>query len=281
MGGDAAAQSGEDKAAHSGEDKGVAEEVRLGDGCYHVFLDAGSNRGVHGRFLFEPELYRDNGVSHIFDEVFGNERKSMPICVFAFEPNPFHVKTQRATQKAYQLMGWRYTFLEVGVSDAPGTMKFYRNAFNGNESLEYWAFSTINLNRTDVHNTPMVIPVIDFAGWIRRHILHRRIPAFSSTRPPRIMAKMDIEGLELPLLTHMVLTGVACHMHTLILELHRSRNFGAVHMKNNITLSNKTDKVHYFRELNDVLSAGGCSKFRIADSEAYLHDGRPLPRPGR
>ena len=28
---------------------GQAQE-RFGDGCYHVFMDVGSNRGVHGRF---------------------------------------------------------------------------------------------------------------------------------------------------------------------------------------------------------------------------------------
>lgn len=30
---------------------------KLGDGCHHVFLDVGSNIGVHARMLFEPHLY--------------------------------------------------------------------------------------------------------------------------------------------------------------------------------------------------------------------------------
>ena len=30
---------------------------KLGDGCYHVFLDVGANLGVHGHFLFELEKY--------------------------------------------------------------------------------------------------------------------------------------------------------------------------------------------------------------------------------
>ena len=95
---------------------------RLGDGCYHVFLDMGSNRGVHGRFLFEPEKYPNNLIGPIFDEAFGNmSRQKMPICVFAFEPNPVHIEKQRATEKAYRLMGWRYTFLNVGVSDKKKT----------------------------------------------------------------------------------------------------------------------------------------------------------------
>ena len=46
---------------------GAAEEVRrrskLGDGCYHVFLDIGSNIGIHGRFLYEPDRYPDSSSS--------------------------------------------------------------------------------------------------------------------------------------------------------------------------------------------------------------------------
>ena len=30
---------------------------KLADGCYHVFLDVGSNIGNHARFLYEPSLY--------------------------------------------------------------------------------------------------------------------------------------------------------------------------------------------------------------------------------
>ena len=32
------------------------------DGCYHVFLDVGSNIGNHVRFLYEPQLYRVYGI---------------------------------------------------------------------------------------------------------------------------------------------------------------------------------------------------------------------------
>ena len=36
-------------------EKTSRNDTSLGNGCYHVFIDAGSNVGVHGRFLFEPE----------------------------------------------------------------------------------------------------------------------------------------------------------------------------------------------------------------------------------
>ena len=35
----------------------LQRQPKLADGCYHVFLDVGSNIGMHVRFLFEPFLY--------------------------------------------------------------------------------------------------------------------------------------------------------------------------------------------------------------------------------
>ena len=101
---------------------------RLGDGCLHVFIDAGSNKGVHGRFLFEPEKYPDNKFQRKFDEAFGPApRDNSEICVFAFEPNPAHVAHQKATESAYQAMGWRYHFIPAAVGDAKERVVFHRN----------------------------------------------------------------------------------------------------------------------------------------------------------
>ena len=35
----------------------VEKKTSLGDGCYHVFIDVGSNIGMHARFLFEPDKF--------------------------------------------------------------------------------------------------------------------------------------------------------------------------------------------------------------------------------
>ena len=37
--------------------------TKLGDGCYHIFLDMGANVGVHGRFLLEPDKYEGAGTA--------------------------------------------------------------------------------------------------------------------------------------------------------------------------------------------------------------------------
>ena len=55
----------------------------------HVFLDLGSNIGIHGRFLFEPQHYPNSksSVATLAQE-FGPIRDNRDFCVFAFEPNP-------------------------------------------------------------------------------------------------------------------------------------------------------------------------------------------------
>ena len=62
------------------------------DGCYHVYLDVGSNVGVQVRKLFQPDLYPGSGISRIFREFFGGvrERDAGKICAIGFEPNPGH-----------------------------------------------------------------------------------------------------------------------------------------------------------------------------------------------
>ena len=41
------------------------------DGCYHVYLDVGSNIGVQVRKLYQPGFYPGAGVLKVFQEAFG------------------------------------------------------------------------------------------------------------------------------------------------------------------------------------------------------------------
>ena len=41
------------------------------DGCYHVYLDLGTNTGVQIRKLFEPHKFPSADVLPIFDKYFG------------------------------------------------------------------------------------------------------------------------------------------------------------------------------------------------------------------
>ena len=233
------------------------------------------------RFLFEPEKYPGNGIEFILVNAFGNgSRKDMPICVFAFEPNPEQIKHQMAIQDAYRKMGWRYTFFNVAVGSENSTLTFWTNDQNVSR-FSFWAFSSFKLAqpRSGPRRPEYAFncPVIDVAAWIQQHILQRRLPVYQSALPPRVVIKMDIEGHELPILTRFVLTGVACEVFEVFLEVHKLLH--PVQLKSNITLETESDILKYFAQLRKVVQAGGCVNFRVHDSEMYREDGKPLPVP--
>ena len=265
------------KALENTQPQNSEEMRRMADGCYHVFIDAGSNRGIHSRFLFEPELYPKNPVAALFyDPLFGKDRKRMPICAFGFEPNPYHEKAQKAQETAYNSMGWRYKFMPFGVSDANGALNFYKNQAKTNgDKNEFWGFSTTNHEPGNPANVPVERRVIDFALWFEEHVLKRKLPeAYTSSMPPRILLKMDIEGHELRVLTKMMLTGQACKLDGAFLEFHQ---YGITMNDGDFYRGDQQKRL--FESLNMVMKAGGCkTNFTVYDTEAYLHDGQPLPK---
>lgn len=91
----------------------VGKGQKLGDGCYHVFLDVGSNIGVHNRFLFEPGLYPNAKTAlSVFDQEFGEKRNNLDICAFGFEPNPVHEERHNKMMEEYNKLGWRYHYIQ-------------------------------------------------------------------------------------------------------------------------------------------------------------------------
>ena len=101
---------------------------RMGDGCKHVYLDLGSNIGVHNRFLFQPEFYPKTSMRAVFNEAFGSPRmrfgpsNESGICAFAFEANPVHAASRlRAMKECYLAQGHRLkVFVPNAVSDDEG-----------------------------------------------------------------------------------------------------------------------------------------------------------------
>jgi len=56
-----------------------SQQSVLGDGCEKMFLDVGANIGMHARFLFQPDLYKQrHPYSAIFDAEFGVNRTRNP-----------------------------------------------------------------------------------------------------------------------------------------------------------------------------------------------------------
>ena len=102
------------------------EEENLLDGCLHVLLDLGTNRGLQIRKLYEPHLFPFAPVLPIYQRYFGppERRNNQEICAVGFEPNPSHTDHLQGMAANYSTCGIRVImFTETGVSnkDAVGS----------------------------------------------------------------------------------------------------------------------------------------------------------------
>ena len=182
------------------------------DGCRSgIFLDVGSNIGMHARFLFEPQYYPHSTFTQIFDEHFGSAGNRSDVCAVAFEPNPRQQPRFERLAAAYATHGWRVIHSPHGVSDAPGVMAFYHNDGPDN-AHEEWQFSSQPLanatSRVDVRT-------LDLARFLR--LLAQRVPS----RPGALVIKMDIEASEYAVLPRLVSSGTLCnHVDFITVEFH-------------------------------------------------------------
>eukprot|EP00984_Skeletonema_dohrnii_P022283 scaffold11421_cov77-Skeletonema_dohrnii-CCMP3373.AAC.3 len=150
-------------------------QPKLADGCYHVFLDVGANIGIHARFLFEPDLYPDSTTSvAAFAREFGYPRDNRDYCVFAFEPNPKFKQRHHDMEKAFQAMGWRYTPILAGASNADGNFTFFHSAFE-KEPWETGFSATASKTLYGHDAIQKNVPIIRLASWIQKEVEGRRL----------------------------------------------------------------------------------------------------------
>ena len=189
---------------------------RMGDGCKHVYLDLGSNIGVHNRFLFQPEFYPKTSMRAVFNEAFGSPRmRSMPsnesgICAFAFEANPMHAARLRAMDECYLDRGHRLkVFVPNAVSDDGGGSLYFEGKVRG----KLWtAGMVVSKNRMTKapkaeYNYTEIIGV-DIASFINQHVKDREYDRGGGLG--KVVAKLDVEGSEYKVLPHMEGQGVLC-----------------------------------------------------------------------
>ena len=224
------------------------------DGCYHVYIDVGSNLGVQVRKLMEPSKYPDaNNTLRLFNFLFGNETvRTQPMdggdsymCVVGFEPNSHLTQYLRKVESSYNKCGWRVKFLtETGVSDHYGTTQFYSdgelnkyewgggilphkiitvakdNSTKDDGELS-WAYQTW-LSMPKDHAKVDLIRLSDFLQFV---VGSRRIPLTykkSSHKPPRVAMKIDIEGSEVDVLPDLLFSGGLEFVNVLMIEWHSS-----------------------------------------------------------
>lgn len=166
--------------------------------CKHIFIDLGANRGVHGRFLFEPGFYRNARLMHeIFNRTYGTNRSNYMTYGFAFEPNPAHHQRLDTLQKVYNKFKWPYFVFLFGVSDYFGKATFHTNFepdANGTERHHFWGFST-SLKRPQ-YSRAIELRVVEFPTWLGR-LLSCFLHPSKGIMNRKIEMKMDIVGQEL------------------------------------------------------------------------------------
>lgn len=266
-----------------GKQQSQARKIKLGDGCYHVFLDVGSNVGVHARFIYEPNQYPNilNTTKDIFSEHFGaaDTRDPRDICVFAFEPNPVHQERHQKLKEAYGAVGIRYHPIMAGVSNADGNLTFYHQGGVKEAENNEWGFSTTEF-RTKDEKEAVEVPVLRLKSWLEDNIYERMIPekTFGGEetlkKDPSVVMKMDIEGTEYQVLPDLMATGVLCNtVNFLFGEWHTAANF-------KILMAKYENWNLYLEQVMNIFSnVDGCKleKFLDFDDESYNTDGIPLP----
>lgn len=269
----------------------TARERRLGDDCLFVYLDVGANLGVHTRFLFEPEKYPSAKVAQkIFQRTFGSNLDNRDVCSFGFEPNPAHIARHQQLEESYSKMGWRYKFINAGVSDDNGNLTFYHQ---GDVRNEEWGFSLAKRGKNAVGVT---VPLVDFNHWLETHILGRRPPSQiygkyteNDGGEGKVLMKMDIEGSEYMVLPSIIFSGVFCKTIDVAFgEMHPKFNVsrkaidkdgqGVVNLKGVNGAKAWYDNL-MIKALKSVHPKDCKARWIYADDESHRHDGEPMPTP--
>ena len=274
-----------------------ATQTRLGDGCYHVFLDVGANVGVHGRFLLEPLKYPKTKKS---GDLFKKEyalQDNRNVCVFEFEANSRHWPRLDEISETYAKMGWRYHVIHAAVSDQDGSATFFHQGGRKEATHNEWGFSGAKDKEID-GGFEVTVPTIRLAEWINFHIHERFVPEVIGTldKPkPVVGMKMDIEGYEMVVLPDLIHSRAICGFDFAFGEFHprfapirqfRKNFFNGTNDSSNTTvkdhrvsLETKEEIKQYQDALIQVMHASrNCDvRWMDIDDESYLKDGQPLP----
>jgi len=247
----------------------------LAAGCKHLFLDVGSNIGVHTRFLYEPELYRPrHPYDDVMDGIFGRERLEndrRDLCSIGFEPNPLHRQRHQDLANAYAKMGWRYRAFFAGVSGwaTPGDkLTFYRQDNGKNND---WGFSLKHSYGKKKNAEKHDVPIFSLATFVNEHV--------GGARPEKVLMKMDVEGSEYSTFPEMLDLRSFDNIDTMTYEFHARFCPIPVRLKDGVHEFSKQDCLDYAREFPRLLSAGFQTKLSEIDDEKHRKDGRPWPNP--
>merc|ERR1719186_354109 len=227
----------ERKQLEGDEENVEEEEVNPLDGCLHVFIDLGSNRGLQIRKLYEPHTFRHAPVQPIYQRFFGKpeERNLQEICSVSFEPNSKHAKHLTELSESYATCGIKVLVYHAGVGHKDMKTRFAPfNSLFGNEvghdgpaRLIHEDETVKDLTETHFHDDVDVdiVVVMRFAKFVTEVVAKRKLPVSAQVREPRVVIKCDIEGGELKIIPDMLVTGAFAHVDNLHMEWHGDTSY--------------------------------------------------------
>merc|ERR1711892_430362 len=215
-----------------GDEKMKEGEDNPLDGCLHVFIDLGSNRGLQIRKLYEPHTFPLAPIQPLYERFFGNpeDRNLKEICSVSFEPNSKHASHLRALSEAYATCGIKVLVYQAGVGHKDMVTKFapfnallgHEVGHDGSARLIHEDESVKDFTETHFHED---VELVRFAKFITDVVAKRKLPVSAQVVKPRVVIKADIEGAELKIIPDMLVTGALGHVDNLHMEWHGEASY--------------------------------------------------------
>jgi hypothetical protein len=253
------------------------------DDCPLLFLDVGSNIGMHTRFLYEPALYGDDHpYAKVFDDHFGRARDGSRSCSLGFEPNPQHRPRHQALALAYARRGWRYKCFFAAVSgQRSAPLTFYDHDKGKHQG---WSFS-IKKPELDgplqyfLKYFEMLVGSKKLRGESARKFvvpslnLAKFVLDFVSPKHERVLMKLDVEGSEYSVVPDMLKSRAFKHFTLVTAEFHP--HYCPMEAGGTMWSADRC-RAFEVRAVQEIATQSRATMVFI-DDESFLHDGKPLP----
>jgi len=207
------------------------------DGCLHVFLDLGSNRGLQIRKLYEPHTFPLAPIQPLYEKFFGptEERNLQEICSVSVEPNSKHASHLKKLSESYATCGIKVLVYEAGVGHKDMKLRFApfnsllgaEVGHDGSARLIHDDESVKDFTETHFHDSVEVeeVKVMRFAKFITDVVAKRKLPVSAKVVTPKVVIKADIEGAELKIIPDMLITGALNYVDNLHMEWHGEASY--------------------------------------------------------
>jgi len=270
-----------------GDEKMKEGEDNPLDGCLHVFIDLGSNRGLQIRKLYEPHTFPLAPILPVYERYFGipKDRNLREICSVSFEPNPKHTAKLKNLSEAYATCGIKMIVYVAGAGHKDEVLRFapFNSLFghevghDGAARLIHEDESMKEFTETHFHDDVEVeeVNVMRFGKFITDVVAKRKLPLSAKVIKPRVIIKADIEGAELKIIPDMLITGAFGHVDNLHMEWHGESSYRQGREPRMI--SKLAPAITTFADL--TLSEGLEHQFEMEDMDDETYTGYTIYKP--